>query len=103
MWKYPDDYTRAVITAKETIASAHHAEELILPETAIMFFIHGGMEFMQENFNTVLLTDKFPSFLIPGPFIRWRNTIGCAFWKAAPPPCRRWTRWTRWRRCERWA
>lgn len=67
MWKFADDHTRPVITAQENIFNAHHAGELTLPQTAVMFFLHGGIEFMQENFHTVILTEEFPRFLGPCP------------------------------------
>ena len=42
MWKYPDDNTRAVITAKEHIQSGHNPQNLCLPQTAVLFYMHSG-------------------------------------------------------------
>lgn len=46
MWKFEDDRTAAVITAREHVACGHNRQDscpaLVLPETAILFYMHSG-------------------------------------------------------------
>lgn len=63
MWKFKDDKTKPIITAQEHIKSCHRSNQLILPETALLFYMHGGIEYVNSNYNTKLLSEKFPRFL----------------------------------------
>ena len=63
MWKYPNDNTRAVITAKEHIQSGHNPQNLCLPQTAVLFYMHSGEEYLRQNYPTHLLCEKLPRFL----------------------------------------
>ena len=46
MWCLPDDDSKAVITAVEQIHSAHRECHLRLPETAIVFFMSKGTDYL---------------------------------------------------------
>lgn len=63
MWKYPDDNTRAVITAGQHIGSSHNPQNIQLPKTAVLFYMHSGEEYLRQNYPTHLLCEKFPRFL----------------------------------------
>lgn len=63
MWKYPEDATAPVLTAREHIASSHAGGELRLPETAVLFYMHSGEEFTRREYPSHLLTEKLPRFL----------------------------------------
>lgn len=71
MWKYPDDNTRAVITAKEHIQSGHNPQNLCLPQTAVLFYMHSGEEYLRKNYPTHLLCEKLPRFLRGCPVYRF--------------------------------
>lgn len=60
MWKYPDDHTAPVLTARANIEGCHRGEELRLPETALLFFMSGGVEHLCENYHAQLLSERFP-------------------------------------------
>lgn len=69
MWKIPTDTSEAIITAQKHVAAQSHvrgndgAAALRLPETALLFYINRGDEYMLSHYETQLLTDKFPRFL----------------------------------------
>ena len=63
MWKYPDDNTHPIITAKAHIHSGHANEIPAFPKTAVLFYMHSGEEYLQQNYPTHLLCEKFPRFL----------------------------------------
>lgn len=71
MWKFDDDKTAAVLTAREHVACGHNGEgncpALVLPETAILFYMHSGPQYLQEHYPCTLLTEKLPRFLQGGP------------------------------------
>ena len=71
MWKFDDDKTAAVITAREHVACSHNRQDschaLVLPETAILFYMHSGPQYLQEHYPCTLLTEKLPRFLQGGP------------------------------------
>ena len=71
MWKFDDDKTAAVITAREHVACGHNRQDscpaLVLPETAILFYMHSGPQYLQEHYPCTLLTEKLPRFLQGGP------------------------------------
>lgn len=67
MWKHQEDNTQAIITAQKHIENCHGGENLILPETAILFYMHSGEEFVKSHYRTKLLTKSFPRFLSSCP------------------------------------
>ncbi len=63
MWCLPDDHSKAVITAAEQIHSAHRECRLRLPETAIVFFMSKGTDYLCRHYSAVELAEPFPRFL----------------------------------------
>lgn len=57
MWKYPDDDSSAVLTAKENIESIRGAGSVLrLPERALVFFMSRGVDYLLETDTCRLLT-----------------------------------------------
>ena len=52
MWCLPNDSSKAVITAAEQINGAHRECRLRLPETAVLFFMSKGTDYLIEHYNT---------------------------------------------------
>ncbi len=77
MWKYVDDDTAAVITAQNHIDSAHKLKSISLPKTAVLFFMHSGIEYTVSNFDTKLITESLPSFLNSRPVYKINNSDVC--------------------------
>ena len=78
MWKYPEDRTAPVLTAAANIASSHRwNRNASMPETAILFFMSGGVEYLCENYSVEVLGEKFPRFLRPCPIYAIRNQNIC--------------------------
>ena len=67
MWKFEDDRTATVLTAREHVACGHNGPVVSLPETAILFYMHSGPQYLQEHYPCTLLTEKLPRFLQGGP------------------------------------
>lgn len=67
MWKYEEDKTNAVITAEKHIASCRKSSPFTLPETAVIFFMHGGIDYTAQNYNTKIISERFPSFFNSRP------------------------------------
>lgn len=63
MWCLPDDNSKAIITASEQINSAHRACGLHLPETAIVFFMSKGTDYLTEHYKAEEMAEPFPRFL----------------------------------------
>lgn len=63
MWCLPNDSSKAVITAAAQINSAHHECRLRLPETAVLFFMSKGTDYLIEHYNTEEMAEPFPRFL----------------------------------------
>lgn len=63
MWRLPNDNSKPVITASEQIQSAHHSCYLHLPQTAIVFFMSKGTDYLVENYDAREMPDLFPCFL----------------------------------------
>lgn len=71
MFRLKNDNSLPVITAQKHIKSCRKtADELHLPKTAILFFMHGGVEYLSENYNCELITEKFPRFLNSCPIYK---------------------------------
>ena len=60
MWCLPDDDSKAVITAVEQIHSAHRECHLRLPETAIVFFMSKGTDYLVGHPFTITNLLRFP-------------------------------------------
>lgn len=63
MWCLPDDKSKSVIAAAEQIHSAHRECHLHLPQTAIVFFMSKGTEYLAECYDAVEMAEPFPRFL----------------------------------------
>ena len=78
MWKYSDDHTAPVLTARAHIESCHRlGGDLRLPETALVFFMSGGVEHLCGNYPVELLAEKFPRFLRQCPVYGLRGEEVC--------------------------
>lgn len=66
-WKFEDDQTATVLTAREHVTCGHNGPVVSLPETAILFYMHSGPQYLQEHYPCTLLTEKLPRFLQGGP------------------------------------
>ncbi len=76
MWKYPDDDSRAILTAQQNIESIHGSgQQLRLPRTALVFFMSRGVEYLIEHHACKLLTEKLPRFLQGGPVYSLNDKI----------------------------
>lgn len=63
MWRIPDDNSKPVITAAEHIQSAHCKCRLHLPETAVVFFMGRGVDYLVERYHAEKMAELFPRFL----------------------------------------
>lgn len=63
MWRLLNDQSDPIIKAKDQINSAHRECHLKLPETAIVFFMSKGVEYLCETCRAKLLPELFPRFL----------------------------------------
>lgn len=63
MWCLPNDDSQAVITAAEQIHSAHRECLLRLPETAVVFFMSKGTDYLIEHYDAEEMPEPFPRFL----------------------------------------
>lgn len=77
MWKYGDDNTSAIITAQKHIDSCRKGEKVKLPKTAILFFMHSGVEYTASKFDTELITESLPTFLHSRPVYKIKNSDVC--------------------------
>ncbi len=77
MWKIENDHSRPVITAQAHINGCHRDAVLNLPQTALLFFMHGGIEFVNKNYQTKMYRDKFPRFLKSCAIYRFVNYDIC--------------------------
>ena len=77
MWNFLEDHTPAVITAQCHIESAHANEKLSLPQTAVLFYMHGGEAFVRKNYKTRLISKRFPRFLASCPVYLLRHHPLC--------------------------
>lgn len=79
MWKFDEDKTAPMITAKAHIESCHASGNLSLPETAVLFYMRGGIEFVNENYDTQVISEKFPSFLNARPIYQVKGYNNLCF------------------------
>ncbi|MBR3299376.1 MAG: nucleoside phosphorylase [Clostridia bacterium] len=68
-WFFEDDKTQPILTADAHIASMHIEKKALrpFPETAMLFYMHSGEEYLIENHGGRLLMEKLPRFLRGGP------------------------------------
>ncbi|MBQ8610366.1 MAG: nucleoside phosphorylase [Oscillospiraceae bacterium] len=76
MWYDSNDHTAAVITAKEQATFALHGEKLMLPKTAVVLFM-GGLGYLHQEYETELLTERFPRFLNKCPLYSIKGAQVC--------------------------
>ena len=68
MWRFPNDQTDPIITAKAQLDSAHGKHSALrLPETAILFFMSRGVDYLCANYAVRELPEPFPCFLNSRP------------------------------------
>lgn len=77
MWKLEDDNTPAVITAEKHIESSRKGGGISLPETALLFYMHSGVEYTLSHYDADIITERFPSFLNSRPVYRMNNSNLC--------------------------
>ncbi len=77
MWCLPNDNSKAVITAVEHIRSVHRECRLDLPETAVVFFMSKGTDYLVEHYHAVELEDLFPRFLNRCPIWKIKDLKLC--------------------------
>ena len=77
MWYVPNDTSKAIITASEQINSAHHVCHLHLPDTAIVFFMSKGMNYLIEHCNAREMDEPFPRFLNRCPIYEIKDLNLC--------------------------
>ena len=63
MWCLPDDRSKAVITAAEQVHCGGRECRMNLPETAIVFFMSKGTDYLAARYDAVELPEPFPRFL----------------------------------------
>ena len=63
MWRFIDDNTLPIITAKDQVNSAHRECRLQLPKTAVVFFMSKCTDYLCENYQAKELSEPFPRFL----------------------------------------
>ena len=63
MWRIPGDDSEPVIQAKEQVNSAHRRCGLVLPKTALVFFMSRGTEYLCAHARARELPEPFPRFL----------------------------------------
>ncbi len=63
MWRIPGDDSEPVIQAKEQVNSAHRRCGLVLPKTAMVFFMSRGTEYLCAHYGAKELPEPFPRFL----------------------------------------
>ncbi len=75
MWKFDEDKTAPVITAKAHVESTHNGAPVSLPQTAILFYMHSGPQYLLDHYPCTLLTEKLPRFLQGGPVWKLNEQI----------------------------
>ncbi len=73
MWKLKEDNTPAVLTAEKHIKSNRKNGCASLPKTAVLFYMHGGVDWLKKNYKSKLITERFPSFLNSRPMYKMKN------------------------------
>lgn len=63
MWRLPNDQTKPVISAQEQLLSDHGGASLQLPDTALVFFMSKGCQYLAERYAARQLPEPLPRFL----------------------------------------
>ncbi len=75
-WKYENDTTKSVLTARAHVKSSHgDANAIRLPDIAILFFMHSGVDYLAKKYNCTLITKKLPRFLQRCPVYQLNDNI----------------------------
>lgn len=77
MWCLSNDSSKPVITAAEQITSTHRGCCLRLPETAVLFFMSKGTDYLIEHYNTEEMAEPFPRFLNRCPIWQIKDLNVC--------------------------
>lgn len=77
MWTFEQDQTKSIITAEKHIESYRKSSCTELPETAILFFMHSGVDYLKKNYKYKVITERFPSFLNSRPVYKLKNQDIC--------------------------
>ncbi len=77
MWCLSNDNSKAVITAAEQINSAHRECHLRLPETAVVFFMSKGTDYLVGHYDTEEMAEPFPRFLNRCPIWKTKDSNLC--------------------------
>lgn len=75
MWCLPNDDSKPVITASEH--STHRSDKMKLPQTAVVFFMSKGTDYLVEHYETEKVTDSFPRFLNRCPIWNMKDSDVC--------------------------
>ena len=77
MWRYKEDNTNPVLTVKAHLGSEHKSVCDNLPETAILFYMHSGVDYTKLKYKTKLIAKRFPRFLYACPIYRFKDSNVC--------------------------
>lgn len=90
MWCLPNDSSKAIITATEQINSAHRECHLHLPETAVVFFMSKGTDYLIEHYDAEETTEPFPPFSQSLPYLEDNGfeLVFLGWWPRRSASCR---------------
>lgn len=77
MWKYKEDNTKPILTVQAHLSSEHKSVCDNLPETAILFYMHSGVDYTKLKYKTKLIAKRFPRFLYACPIYRFKDSNVC--------------------------
>lgn len=77
MWRFPYDDTKPVFTASDQLRGRHRGRYPQLPQTAIVFFMGKGIDYLVKNHDAEELPEPFPSFLNQRPVWRFSRLPIC--------------------------
>lgn len=77
MWKYSEDNTKPILTVNAHLSSEHKSVCDKLPETAILFYMHSGVEYTKLKYKTKLIAKRFPRFLYACPIYKFKESNIC--------------------------
>lgn len=86
MWRLPNDDSQPVITAAEQIHSAHRMCHLQLPQTALVFFMSKGTDYLCTHYDAEELPEPFPCFLRRRPVWQLRDWPICFLFGGSGAP-----------------
>lgn len=79
IFKQSDDFTSPVITPEKHIMGSHRNSGIHLPDTAVLFYMHGGVEYFNRNYQTKLIIENFPRFLNSCPIYQAKGFNNLCF------------------------